>query len=240
MKTIFTTFFLFFVLSVFGQSCDEVLVMGGVRDTLRVQKFYNLLVINKTTGQAVFGQPNGHFTVYANPDDTIVLSCKNYPMIQFRVEADSNCQQRILFKVEPITQELEEVRVVPIKSLEQIKEERAQLAMRETRLVTGINVLQSPITALYQALSRKERSKRKVAEMEYQDNIRKVLKDLLRTYVDADIITLSEEEFDEFIAFLNVDDNFLKTAKESELITFIKDKFEHFKYYKKYGVEMDK
>ena len=42
----------------------------------------------------------------------------------------------------------------------QQKESSFDLAMRETRQVTGIEVLQSPITALYQAFSQREKSKR--------------------------------------------------------------------------------
>ena len=69
---------------------------------------------------------------------------------------------------------VEQVVVRPLKSLEQIREEREALAMRETRMVTGIDMLQSPITALYQAFSRKERSKRWVAEQEFKDDQRKI------------------------------------------------------------------
>ena len=56
-----------------------------------------------------------------------------------------------------------------------------------------------------------------------------IVKELLRNYVSYDIISLSEEDFDAFISFLNIEDSFLKTATEMELITFIKDKYEHFK-----------
>lgn len=56
-----------------------------------------------------------------------------------------------------------------------------------------------------------------------------VVKELLRLYVAYEIIDLEEEEFDSFISFLNVNDDFLKTASEMELITYIKDKFDHFK-----------
>jgi hypothetical protein len=63
----------------------------------------------------------------------------------------------------------------------------------------------------------------------YKDNQRKVVQELLRLYVAYEIIDLKESEFDEFLLFLNLDPDFLKTASEMELITYIKDKFEHFK-----------
>jgi len=119
--------------------------------------------------------------------------------------------------------------VKPLKTLSQIKEERAALALRDTRLVSGINVLESPITALYQAFSKKEQNKRWIAEQVYKDNQRKVVQELLRLYVAYEIIDLQESEFDAFLLFLNLDPDFLKTASEMELITYIKDKFDHFK-----------
>jgi hypothetical protein len=131
--------------------------------------------------------------------------------------------------VERLPQEVPDVIVRPLKTLEQIKEERENLALRETRLVTGVNVLESPITALYQAFSKKEQNKRWIAEQEYKDDQRRIVQELLRLYVAFDIIELSEQEFDAFITFLNIDEQFIKTASEMELILFIKDKYEHFK-----------
>jgi hypothetical protein len=95
-------------------------------------------------------------------------------------------------------------------------------------MVTGIEMMQSPITALYQVFSKKERNKRWIAEQQYKDNQRKVVQELLRLYVANDIINLTEDEFDDFISFLNINEEFLKTATEMELITFIQDKYEHF------------
>ena len=89
---------------------------------------------------------------------------------------------------------------------------------------------QSPITALYQAFSKKEQNKRWVAEQEYKDDQRRIVKELLRTYVAYKVIELTEEEFDEFISFMNLNEAFLKTASEMDLITFIQDKFEHYMY----------
>jgi hypothetical protein len=131
--------------------------------------------------------------------------------------------------VERLPQEVPDVIVRPLKTLEQIKEERENLALRETRLVTGVNVLESPITALYQAFSKKEQNKRWIAEQQFKDDQRRIVLELLRLYVAFDIIELTEAEFDAFITFLNIDEQFIKTASEMELILFIKDKYDHFR-----------
>jgi hypothetical protein len=93
-----------------------------------------------------------------------------------------------------------------------------------------LETIQSPITALYQAFSKTERNKRKIEEWKFQDSKREILKELLRTYVAYDVVNLTEEEFDDFIYFLNMDPDFLRTASEWELIEFIKGKYEHFMY----------
>ncbi len=224
---------------VLSQDCEKIMFTGRVIDTLRPQSFYNVMVINRTTGRGVFGQPNGTFSVYVREGDEISISCKGYPVINVVAKGNSDCQQKVRFYIEGKVQEIDEVVIKPLKSLEEIKEERSALAMRETRQVTGIEVLNSPITALYQAFSKKEKSKRIVAKWEHEDNKSRIVQELLRNYVAYEIIDLSEEEFEEFVAFLNINEDFLKTASEYDLVTFIKDKFEHYKYFKTYGVPMD-
>jgi hypothetical protein len=187
------------------------------------------MIVNRRTGQGVFGQPNGSFSLYVSNGDSISISVTGYFVVNFKVDADVDCQFRRKVYLNPKLRDIQEVIVRPLKTLEQIKEERQELAMRDTRMVTGIEVMQSPITALYQAFSKKEQNKRWIEEQIYKDNQRKIVQELLRLYVAYDIIDLSESEFDQFISFLNVNETFLKTATEMELITFIQDKYDHFK-----------
>jgi hypothetical protein len=212
-----------------GQECNRVWLKGRVTDTLQTQAFYNLMVVNRTSGLGVFGQPDGSFGVYVNANDSITLSVKGYYMIGFRVKPDSTCQHNVNMAIIEKGTDLQEVVIRPLKTIQQVKEERAALALRETRSVTGLEAFQSPITALYQRFSQREQSKAAVAAMQYKDSQEAILKELLRLYVAYDIIEMSDEEFESFIAFLNIDEDFLKTASDLELVTFIKDKFEHYK-----------
>lgn len=210
--------------------CESVLFKGKVYDTLRPQSFYNMMIVNRRTGKGVFGQPNGHFSVYVGNGDTITISVKGYDLIDVVIKADENCRFTKEFPMIGKPFEFEEVVIRPVKTLDQIREEREGLVMVETRTVTGIESIQSPITALYQAFSRTERNKRKIEEWKFQDSKRDIIKELLRTYVAYDVVNLTEDEFDEFINFLNMDPDFLRTATEWELVEFIKGKYEHFMY----------
>ncbi len=228
MKYILSLFFCLLFISYSFQQCERILLKGKVVDSLRPNSFYNLMVVNKTTGKGVFGQPNGKFSAYVSNGDQIVLSIKEYPKFRYTIVPDSNCQFLVYENIERLPQQLDEVVIRPLKTLNQIKEERAELAMRDTRMVSGISAFESPITALYQAFSRKEKNKRWIAEQEYKDDQSRIVKELLALYIAYDIIDLDENEFDSFISFLNINENFLKTASEMELVLFVKDKYEHF------------
>lgn len=211
-----------------AQDCSRVWLKGRVSDTLNKTSFYNLMVINTSTGQGVFGHPDGSFGVYVSKNDSIVLSVKRYDRLGFRVKPDSTCQMLADFVIVARATELDPVVVKPIKSIQQIKEEREALAMRETRTITGIEAVQSPITALYQRFSREEKSKAKVAELEYKDNKIEIVRELLSLYVLYDVIQLTDEEMEDFITFMSMDENFLKTASDIELARFVKEKYEHY------------
>lgn len=218
------------------QACEQVYIHGKVVDTtLSRNAFYNMMVINTSTGRGVFGLPDGSFSSYTKEGDSIAISVKGYYTVGFRVKANEDCQMRFTAILEPEHYSLQKVVIKPLKTLNEIKEERESLVKRETKTVTGVSILESPITALYEAFSKKERARRWLAEQRYKDSQREILKDLLRLYNLYDVVKLPEDEFDYFIDFLNVDPDFLKTASEMELVTFIKDKFEHYQRLKLEG-----
>lgn len=216
-----------------SQTCDQVYIHGRVVDTLLGQNaFYNMMIINTSTGRGVFGSPNGSFSSYCNVNDSITISVKGYYSLGFRVVPDGDCQMAFSGILDHEHRTLQKVVIKPLKTLNQIKEEREALAMRETRTVTGVSMFESPITALYEAFSKKEKAKKWLAEQRYKDSQREILKDLLRLYNLYDIVKLPEDEFDQFLDFLNISPDFLKTSSEMELVTFIKDKFEHYQQVK--------
>jgi hypothetical protein len=213
----------------YAQECSRVWLTGRVKDTLNPNSFLNLMVVNTTSGIGVLGRADGSFGVYVSVNDSIVLSVKRYERIGFRVKGDSLCQMTVLAVVERRPTEIAEVIVKPLKTVQQIKEERESLAMRETITTTGLAGFNSPITALYQRFSKKEQSRAIVAEKEFKDSQEAILQELLKLYVSYDIVKMSPDEFEDFIHFMNMDVDFLKTASDFELVTYIKEKFEHYR-----------
>ncbi|MBD3636656.1 MAG: hypothetical protein HUJ25_04885 [Crocinitomicaceae bacterium] len=225
---------LFLSLSLQAQKKDYsdslITVTGQVYDTTYAVGFFNLVVMNKTLGKGIFGEYDGTFSITLKKKHEIGISVVGYKTIYLSFK-DSTYQDEytISLYLESLEYMGEEVIVKPRKTLDELKEERSKIAKREVPVVTVTNAIQSPITALYMAFSKRERTKRKVAEMEYMDSQKDILKEILQLYVHHDIIDLDEKEFDEFIVFLNLNTEFLKTATDYELITYIQSKFEHFK-----------
>lgn len=89
-----------------------------------------------------------------------------------------------------------------------------------------MDALQSPIAFLYQQFSRRERSKRMVAELQNEQRKRELLKELLHKYVEYDIINLSDDAFDDFIDFCAVPDPVIKGLSQYEFLLYVKKKYE--------------
>ena len=52
------------------------------------------MIVNKTKGRGTFGQPNGHFSVYVNPDDLISISVKGYHIINYKIRKTKNVEMK--------------------------------------------------------------------------------------------------------------------------------------------------
>jgi hypothetical protein len=206
-----------------------ITITGKVIDTSKYVSFYNVMIVNKTAGKGIFGSYDGTFKITVKKSDLVGLSVTGYKTkyLSFKDKTfKENYEVTIYLALNSFVSE--KVEVTPYKTLEELQKERASIAKREVPTVTVASAFESPITALYVAFSKREKTKRLIADMEFEDQKRNVVKEILRLYVHNDIIDLEDEEFDSFITFLNLNDRFLQTAKDYDLITYIKYKYEHY------------
>ncbi len=191
-----------------------------------------LMVINSATNQGFFADSEGKFTLQANQSDTLVFSAQGFMIKKISLK-DSAAKSTYFIEV-PIFKmhyTLKEITVFETRSLSQIQKDIDRLGIKSTYKTQGVaDAMYSPITYLYERFSKLEKSKRKVAEWENEDLKREVLKDLFKIYIKNDIIDLSTEEFDAFIMYLNLSDDFIINSSQYELVMAIKGKYESFKY----------
>ena len=208
-----------------------VRISGTVYDPANKGSIPNLMVVNKRTQQGYFGDNTGFFEIDIRQADTIYIAATGFTTIKisFRdsIERDNYIVRIPLRKLEI---QLKQVEIFTKRDLEAIQKDIETLGYeKDDYMLSGVDAISSPITALYQAFSRRERNKRKVAEMRNDDRRRDLLKELFRKYVDNDIIQLNNEEFNDFVDFCGVSDEFLKNSTQYDFIMYVKKRFEVFR-----------
>ena len=235
-KTVFIISIIFIFSSNFAQSQADstsrmIIVSGLVRDE-NDQPIANAIVINQKTRLGAFGKPDGSFSIRCNREDTLSLSSLGFHprniSCRDSVMKDSYYFGKIF--LETRVYRIGTVEIFGQRDLERIQQDIKKLGYDENDfMISGLNAMQSPITFLYQQFSRKEQSKRKVAELENADNRRDLLKELFKYYVDYQIIVLSNEQFDDFVVYLNVSDEFMKSSTQYDFLIYVRDRFKDYK-----------
>ncbi len=215
----------------------KIWVRGQATDTASRHAFPYIMVVNQRTSRGVFGDPNGRFGISALPGDRILVSARGFHTRTIAVDVKSK-QDTLDVKVTllPLEFQLKEVEIFPEREIEEIDQDRKVLGeeLRELAPLSGMDALRSPITALYERFSKMERSKRKVAELELQDKVGALLKELFRKYIRYDIIQLSSKDFDVFIQYLDLPADFIRTASQYDLIMAVKWRYEQYRKLKKH------
>lgn len=232
-----TVFKLYLFLLILAISCTQmagqelVVVEGQAYEKDSKLPLPKLMVINKRTNQGIFADSEGKFAVKIKQSDTLIFSAVGFIFKKVSI-ADSVPKSNYYIKVplEKLHYTLKEISVFANRTLNEIDKDIAELDSTKTYSFKDINGLQSPITYLYMRFSKFGRSQMKVAAWENEDLKREILKDLFRLYIKNDIIDLNEEEFDAFIKYCNLSEEFIKTASQFELVMAIKGKYENFKF----------
>jgi hypothetical protein len=207
---------------------EEVTVQGRVFTTGHDRAYYDLMIVNKRTRTGSFGNSDGTFVVRCQRTDTLLIGSIGYQTMPITM-ADSIPKESyyVEIRLKSLQVQLAEVEVLPERTLKQIQQDIDKLGYRESDYrLSSVDAFQSPITFLYQEFSRRERSKRLVAQLENEDRKRALLKELLYKYVQYDIINLSDESFDDFIDFCRVPDEVMQGLSQYEFLLYVKKKYE--------------
>jgi hypothetical protein len=212
----------------YSHAQEEVTIHGRVVSPLQERAYYDLMIVNKRSRSGTFGNGDGTFTVRALRTDTLLIGSVGHAtsVITMRDSVPAS-SYRVTVVLKPLQVQLREVEILSERTLQQIQKDIEKLGYRESDYrISQVDALQSPITFLYQEFSRRERSKRLVAQLENEDRKRELLKELLQKYVEYDIINLNDEAFDDFIDFCAVPDAVIKGLTQYEFLLYVKKKYE--------------
>lgn len=233
----FVFLFLFFYEFSFSQS-DLIRVHGTLVDLLGESQFNKVMVINRRTSTGVFGSLTGEFTISVKRSDTISVHALGYSpsRICFKDSSANKTDFEVRIVMYRLNIRLDEIVYVAPRSLDQIQKDIEKLGNKRTFKETPevSDVLQSPITALYERFSHFEKQKAEARRLHNESNRKKLLKELLRIYVTAEILDLEDWEFDDFINYCNFDDEFVKSCTQYELVIAVKRKYDRYMEVRKY------
>ncbi len=206
-------------------------ITGVVVDKVLNIPLPNSIVINKRTRLGLMTDLKGQFAITGEKGDTLIVNAVGY------------LTRRVSFlgyrRLDSVVVEMSELKysldVVEIfgekaKRLEQVKKE---IASREKpyfeqyrKSFEAANLMQSPITAMYLAFSKREQKNRLAEELYYEDFKKELLKSIFRGELFEKMLSdLNDEQLDEFVVFCNIPDDFIRRATEYELILFVKRKY---------------
>lgn len=191
----------------------------------------NVMVINLRTQLGVFAEGNNSFEITELPGDTLVVTATGYTLTKFCLKDSVYAENKIFnIQLDRLSVQLREVVVFLPRDFDKIESDLKHLGYKESDYkLQGLSAFNSPVTALYEAFSRRERSRRKVAELENADMRRGLLKELLQIYVNTKLIELDYHEYDAFIDFLRLDDETLNSITQYELALYIKEMYQHWR-----------
>ena len=203
-------------------------IQGHLIDEQTGKKLKDILIVNQTSGDFVYGNEAGEYTIEAKKKDVLVFSALGYSSINFSLH-DSTLKS-IYFVVPKLNRYSIIIREVNIEAERKVTEIAGELndLTRSYQHFTQVNLLESrqfshPITTLYNKRNSREEGKRSVERLRYLDRKRILLRELIRRSKLSQTELLSVEEQNAFVDYLLKSDYKLAYLTQYELLAYIND-----------------
>lgn len=223
---------------------------GGSREVVMAAH-----VMNFHDSVATISDRDGLFRVPAHLGDTLLISCIGYHDRAYVVGAADLLPEIREVRLEPRSYQLGEVKVLPFGTYQQFADRFKTLEVTDSTIdIVGVNrprrpevslmdtdaywkkagtILRSPVSSLYQNLSRKEQSRREYIRL-MQESVQTDAR--RRKYSDerlSDITGLKDEELRMFLDHIRWnEDNFARNT-DYQVISYLLSKLAEYKQAKK-------
>lgn len=206
----------------------EITLRGKVTDLTTGQPIPGALVVQKSVLRGTFTDGFGYFVIKAIKTDTIMVTLTGYKVQNLCYTDSAGTDFNIEVRLPQKVYALKPVTVRPLKTFAEIENDKSKLGSYTLPTMKTADALSSPITFLYERFSKYGRNKAKLADLKNLEQKKDLLKELFRIYVKTDIMDLDESEFDDFILFMNLSDDFIKNSSQYDLTQYILLKFDEY------------
>lgn len=229
VRILFVLLLIGMALSVFAQQNIE----GIIFDQGTKQRVGRVMLTNLTTGERIFNNSRGEFTVPLRFGDVLVSSKENY----FADTLHYSGQKVLVVNLKREAIEIAPVTVVARKTPDQILNDRKRDYTKAYRLAdpgslisVGDNGAGLSIDAVYNYFSKGGKNARRLTkyfQREYEDNVidLRFSRELVRNTTG-----LEGESLDNFLVRYRPSYEFVMGANHYQLVSYIKSKYEFFKF----------
>jgi len=194
-------------------------IVGKVIDPETMKGVDRASVLNQATKHIVKTNTNGLFSILAGKDDSLIVTSLTHG--RNGIQWDGVTEEPVIYSRRLMKSiDLPEVKIKTKREEQLEKEIREILAEPERTTKLGgektMELIQSPISLLYEAFSRRAKSDRKVLVLMQQER-RQKLAEYRLSMIAGRITDYRGDELDRFMYFCNFKQDFLLTSSEYEL-----------------------
>ncbi len=210
---------------------QTTVITNKVIDAKTNSPLYYALVIKKKTSTGIATNNDGQFEIKADDNDTLLITSYGYKLQRIAV-SDLNTKYKNGILMYPLVYDLKPVTIIPDYTLNEVSKKMNSIQTpnydRFRDKTSTLNALNSPISFLYYAFSKLEKSKRLVEQLTNDDNRMLLYRGLFKVYMFDDFAKLNSNQIDDFIKYTGINEEMIKASTEYELAVFIKKKYESY------------
>ncbi len=241
----------------FVRIAERVIVAGYVFEESNGEPLAYVNVYVKKSRSGTITDTSGYFLLNASLNDTIIFSSLGYDKkyVILTDSATENNKPLIVFMDTKIY-EINSVEVIALRKYKQLEYEITNMRLpdndytyaannfpfrppdidyytRSSTPVSGIGIVFSPITALYDMFSKEGKEKQKLAELQEKDYLNSILDEKISTALIMKITGMTQEETNIFIQWCNFTPEFVMKLTEYDLVSVIAHKHKQYQAIKR-------
>lgn len=200
-------------------------------------------VYNKMRQRGITSDVSGKFLINFQPGDSIIFQSLGFENFVWSVDEVNTNELNVVIRMQPKTYELKSVDVIAFKTAEDFKKHILSMDMPEEKKLEipgldivkqenygeGKMVISGPVSFLYNSFSRRAIQQRQFlvtkANYEKQQLIASKYKEVVKKIIKVE----DEEQLEEFMAFCKLQDSFIESANEYDLIVAVNKCYDEFK-----------
>ncbi|MDQ3393172.1 MAG: carboxypeptidase-like regulatory domain-containing protein [Bacteroidota bacterium] len=221
---------------------EKYLLKGIILNAENKETLPLVTVYNKGMQQGVTSNASGIFSINYQQGDSIVFQSMGFHQLVLMGNPDSLGLSSYTVEMSPKTYELKTVDVTAFRTAEDFKKHILAMDMPEEKLrIPGLEMIRSepsgegkmvisgPVSFLYDKLSRRAIDHRKFlstkANYEKQQLLSIKYKEVIKKIINIE----DPEELEEFIGYCKLEDAFIESANEYEMIVAVNKCYDEYK-----------